>query len=107
MELAEAATWLPDLFAWLCDATEPHLQTVVSSAWAAKHYADEEAIRRALRSGKTESVDMEVLAYLQGGPAPGGAGAGWDSSTNLWRSWSGYSSVSWNSASMRSPTPTS
>jgi predicted amidohydrolase len=72
MDLATAAQWLPDLFALLCDEIEPHLQTIVSSAWSMQRYEEEEALQRALREGTTTAASWAVLGYLQGGRAPSG-----------------------------------
>lgn len=68
MDLGDAAAWLPDLFASLCDALEPDLQVIVSSAWLTNSYREEEAIRCALRRSKPAAVDAAVLFYLQGSP---------------------------------------
>lgn len=66
MDLREAAEWLPDLFAWLCDTLEPHTATIVSAAWQAKRYAEEDALRDALRASETGAAGAAVLAYLTG-----------------------------------------
>lgn len=72
MDFATAAEWLPDLFSWLCEKLSFDVRTIVSCGWRDEHHAEEEALRRELRGAAGPAAPMPVLAYLQGGSAPGG-----------------------------------
>ena len=63
--IEEAGRWLPDLFAWLCDALEPNVSNLVSHGLDCASFDDEQIVLSLLREQRGGAAPAEVLAYLR------------------------------------------